>query len=101
MRDRWLPPINMIKISTLVVFTLLAANSSRADVPAGNFWPNSTFELGDTLDLPTGTPTGWSRGGSNPALCQVTSAHSVSPTHSLIVNDTDAAGYAEWYSDLP
>jgi hypothetical protein len=92
----------MIKrISTLLVFTLLAVNSAHADVPAGNFWPNPTFELGDTLDVPTGTPTGWNRGGNNPALCEVTSAGSVSATHSLIVNDTDAAGYAEWYSDLP
>ncbi|MBL9166146.1 MAG: hypothetical protein JNN07_00225 [Verrucomicrobiales bacterium] len=71
-----------------------------AQVPADNFWPNPSFEEGVELDLPTGTPTGWARGGSNPALCEMTTALSSSPIHALLVNDTDTQGYAEWYSNL-
>src|SRR5207247_370858 len=79
---------------------LLIVSVSRADVPANNFWHNPTFEAGEGLNLPTGTPTNWNRGGNNAAICQVTTNNSVSATHSLAVNDTDAAGYGEWYSDL-
>ncbi len=79
---------------------LLVATASRADLPPNNIWNNPTFETGDSLDLPAGTPTGWNRGGNNAAICQVSTDNSVSATHSLAVNDTDAAGYGEWYSDL-
>ncbi len=83
-----------------LVLLVLFSTLSHGDVPLNNFWPNATFETGDNLDQPTGTPTDWNRGGNNPAICQVTTENSVSATHALIVNDTDAAGYGEWYSDL-
>jgi hypothetical protein len=83
-----------------VLLLFLFSTFLRADVPSGNFWHNPNFEGGDTLDESTGTPTDWNRGGNNSAICQVTMENSVSATHSLIVNDTDAAGYGEWYSDL-
>ena len=79
---------------------LVAAHITRGEVPAGNVWPNPTFESGDALDSSSGTPVGWNRGGNNAALCEVSVANAVSPTHSLLVNDTDTEGYAEWYSDL-
>jgi hypothetical protein len=85
---------------SLISLVLLTASVSRSDVLPGNFWPNPTFEAGDALNLPTGTPTGWQRGGNNTALCEVSVARAVSPTHSLLVNDVDPEGYAEWYSDL-
>src|SRR5712692_9264190 len=88
------------KLFPIAIALFFLPASLRADVPDGNFWNNPTFEAGDSLDLPTGTPTGWNRGGNNPAICQVSTENSVSPTHSLAVNDTDAAGYGEWYSDL-
>src|SRR5688572_11929371 len=72
---------------------------TRAEVPAANIWPNATFEAGENLVLVTGTPTGWNRGGSNPAICQVSSENSVSASHSLALNDA-TTGYGEWYSDL-
>ena len=75
---------------------LLTAIVTRAEILPNNFWPNANFESGDTLELSTGTPTGWQRGGNNAALCEVSVAKAVSPAHSLLVNDTDAAGYAEW-----
>ncbi len=66
-----------------------------------NFWPNPGFENGSNLDAPdgSGTPTGWNRGGSDGAICQVASANSISPTHSLALDDANATGYGEWYSD--
>jgi hypothetical protein len=73
---------------------------ARADFRPNNFWPNATFETGSNLDQTNGTPTGWSQGGSDPTICQVTTNNYVSPTHALIVNDADTANYGEWYSDL-
>jgi hypothetical protein len=69
---------------------------------AGNFFPNSTFEDGDQLDNPAlAAPAGgWSRGGSDGAVDQVTTANSVSPTHSLSLLDNDDSGYGEWYMFL-
>jgi hypothetical protein len=73
-----------------------------ATVLAGNFFPNPTFENGSQLDNPTAaTPAGiWSRGGSDGSIDQVTSANSVSPTHSLSLLDNNANGYGEWYGFL-
>jgi len=53
------------------------------------------------LDDPsTASPAGWSRGGSDSSIDQVTTANSVSPTHSLSLVDTNF-GYGEWYQFLP
>ncbi len=67
----------------------------------GNIWTNSpTFEDGDNLDQPTGTPTGWNRGGSAPTLGRVITNNFISPSHALAVVD-NSNQYMEWYSDLP
>lgn len=78
---------------------------TRPSTPArllyGNFWPNPSFELGANLDNPTqGRPTGWSRGGSDVSINQVTSANYISSAHSLVVMDTNPAGYGEWYANF-
>ena len=72
-------------------------------VLAGNLFPNPTFEEGDQLDNPAGAlPAGiWSRGGSDGSIDQVSSANSVSSSHSLSLVDTNANGYGEWYGFLP
>ena len=94
-------PIMNIRLFLFAAGALLSGvGSAGADVPANNVWPNATFEAGVDLDNPAGTPDGWNRGGNEAAICQVTGANAVSPTHSLIVNDTSATGYGEWYSDL-
>ena len=67
---------------------------------SGNFWVNSTFETGTSLDQPTGTPANWNRGGSDGSIDQVTTDNYISPTHALAVVDTNANGYGEWYSDV-
>ena len=77
----------------------MALIASSGQVAAGNFWPNSTFEAGTELDTAAGTPSSWNRGGSNGAICEVTAATSVSPTHALFLNDQDASSYGEWYAD--
>jgi len=75
----------------VIPFALLFVSAPlRADVPAGNFWHNPTFESGENLDQPGGTPTFWQRGGSNTSIDQVTTANSVSATHALAVNDPGA-----------
>ena len=35
-----------------------------------NFRPNPDFEEGESLDLPTGTPAGWTRGGNDASIDQ-------------------------------
>ena len=75
---------------------------SVAKVPTllpGNFWVNSTFELGTNLDQTTGTVSNWNRGGSDTAICQVITNNSVSSSHSLAVIDTNGF-FGEWYSDV-
>lgn len=73
--------------------------SLRAAVIVGNFWPNPTFESGTDLDLPTGTPDFWNRGGSDGTIDQVSTANAVSATHSLAVID-NSNGFGEWFSDF-
>ncbi len=73
--------------------------SLRADVHAGNFWPNPTFEAG-TGASPTGTPDFWNRGGNDGTILQWSTANSVSPTHSLAINKPVAGPYGEWYEDF-
>lgn len=89
----------MKPITTLLLFALLfTVPSLRAQLLPGNFWPNPDFETGDNLDSPEGTPSQWSRGGANPAICQVSRVAS-SPTHALAVVDGDNQ-YGEWYCDV-
>ena len=66
----------------------------------GNFWVNSTFELGTDLDQTNGTPANWTRGGGDPTIDQVTTSNSVSSSHSLAVIDNNINDYGEWYSDV-
>ena len=79
---------------------------SRAPVPNllfGNFWTNSSFELGTSLDQTNGTPSNWNRGGGDTTICQVITNNYTSSNHALAVIDsnTSGSGYGEWYSDLP
>ena len=73
--------------------------SLRADVHAGNFWPNPTFEAG-TGTSPTGTPDFWNRGGADGTILQWSTANSVSSSHSLAINKPVAGPYGEWYEDF-
>src|ERR1022692_2504264 len=69
----------------------------------GNFWVNSTFELGINLNQTNGTPANWTRGGGDPTIDQVTTSNSVSSSHSLAVidnNGNSVTGYGEWDSDV-
>ena len=85
----------------LIATALFAVSASmRADVPAGNFWLNPTFETGVNLNLPTGTPDNWNRGGADASILQVSTANSISPTHSLSVIKPVAGAFGEWYSDV-
>jgi hypothetical protein len=88
----------------------VALNSAAATVPPtileGNFFPNPTFEVGSLLDNPAAaSPAGWTRGGSDTTIDQVTTSNSVSPTHSLSLVDNsgpfpDSGTYGEWYQYL-
>jgi PEP-CTERM motif len=79
----------------IVIGLLFVPASLRAQLLPGNFWVNSTFE-----SLTAGVPNNWNLGGSDGTIDQVSTANSVSPTHSLAVIDNSITGYGEWYSDV-
>lgn len=87
------------KLFPIAIALLFVSASVRANVLPGNFWINPTFELGTDLS-PTGTPDNWNRGGGDTTIDQVSTANSLSPTHSLAIIDS-TAGFGEWYSDVP
>ena len=70
-------------------------------VLARNFFPNPTFEVGANLDNPAlAAPAGnWIRGGNDSTANKVITNNSVSPTHSLALED-NSLGYGEWYNFL-
>src|SRR6266404_6319766 len=87
----------------MVIDDLSVARSPVPNLLFGNFWVNPSFELGTTLDVPTGTPTNWNRGGGDTTICTVSTNNYSSSNHSLTLtdNNTGASGYGEWYSDVP
>jgi hypothetical protein len=89
------------KLLPIAIALCFVSASLRADVPAGNFWINPTFESGTDLNLATGTPDNWNRGGADGSILQVSTANSVSASHSLAIIKPVAGAYGEWYSDVP
>ena len=91
----------VLVIDDLSVAVHLSTVVYPATILACNFFPNPTFEVGANLDNPSNaSPAGWSRGGNDPSIDQVTTNNSVSPTHSLALVD-NSFGYGEWYQFLP
>ncbi|HZR21676.1 MAG TPA: hypothetical protein VFE51_30620, partial [Verrucomicrobiae bacterium] len=86
----------------MVIDDLSVARAAHADLLPGNFWVNSTFELGTGLDKVDGTPENWNRGGGDSTIDQVTTNNYTSASHALSVVDTNTSnsGYGEWYSDV-
>jgi hypothetical protein len=79
----------------------MGSSAALADILPGNFWINPSFEVGTNLDQTVGSVANWNRGGNTPAICQVITNNSVSPSHSLAVIDSnDGDFYGEWYSDV-
>ena len=80
-----------------VALALAAASGSlRAGLLNGNIWLNPSLE---SVSIVAGIPTGWHLGGSDPTIDTWATDESVSPTHSLKLNDTSENDYGEWYSD--
>ncbi len=79
-----------------VALRLALGQTLPAALLPGNLWPNSTLETDANAD---GVPNFWNRGGSQTTIDLWTTAASVSPTHSLQLNDASATAYGEWYSD--
>jgi hypothetical protein len=80
---------------------LIGTTRLHAQILPGNFWPNPTLETPDPAD--NTRPEGWQRGGGDfgsPGPFQFdfwdTSA-SVSPTHSLLVEDSATNNNGEWF----
>jgi len=86
----------LIPIAVALCFAAAPLHASAA----GNFWVNSTFEFGTDLNLATGTPDNWNRGGADGSILQVSTANSVSSSHSLGIIKPTAGAYGEWYSDV-
>ena len=81
---------------TVILFLIDAQRLSAGLLP-GNIWPNSTLESDANV---VGVPDFWNRGGSDTTIDLWTSVLSVSPTHSIQLNDTSTTAYGEWYSNL-
>src|SRR5664279_3179861 len=90
---------HMSKSIASLLLALSVCWIAKADYLPNNFWPNPGFELGTSLDQTNGVPTGWTAGGGDPTMCQVTTNKSISPTHSLCVIDS-TFDYCAWDSDL-
>jgi hypothetical protein len=80
-----------------VILSLIGAAPLSAGLLRGNIWPNPTLESDVNV---VGVPDFWNRGGSDTTIDVWTIAFSVSPTHSLQLNDTNGSAYGEWYSNL-
>ena len=95
------PRFAMIPTRFHIVLALCFASASlHAATLVGNFWHNPTFESGTDLNMATGTPEFWNRGGSDGAILQPSTANSVSPTHSLAIIKPVPGPFGEWYSDM-
>jgi hypothetical protein len=81
---------------TVILFLIDAQRLSAGLLP-GNIWPNPTLESDVNV---VGVPDFWNLGGSDTTIDVWSSALSVSPTHSLELNDENTNAYGEWYSDL-
>src|SRR5260221_14165910 len=88
---RWCPDL----LSVLLLLFLSPWCLPAALLP-GNLWPNPTLETDANSD---GLPDFWQKGGNITAIDLWTPSMSVSPTHSLQLNDASTTGYGEWYSD--
>lgn len=84
----------------MAIDSLCVRRPSQPILLAGNIWPNATFEVGADLDDPASEVEGWTRGGSDAGINQITAEVSVSPSHALIVSDENAQGFGEWFADL-
>src|SRR5947209_11797743 len=88
---RWSPDL----LCVLLLLFLSPGYLHGALLP-GNLWPNPSLESDGNSD---GVPDFWHKGGSITAIDLWTTSMSVSPTHSLQLNDASATDYGEWYSD--
>src|ERR1041385_4194693 len=80
---------------SVLLLLFLSPGCLHAALLPGNFWPNPTLET-DTNSA--GVPDFWHKGGSITAIDLWTTSMSVSPTHSLQLNDASPTDYGEWYS---
>lgn len=63
-----------------------------------SLWPNSDFAQGINLSSVAGVPTGWTRGGSDPAIAQVAFPER---KQSLAVVDRDQRHSGNWSATIP
>ncbi|MEN9020459.1 MAG: hypothetical protein ABF370_08120 [Verrucomicrobiales bacterium] len=83
----------------MVIDDLSVAVAAEPQVLTNNFWDNPGFEEGTNLDEPIGDVVGWSRGGSDATINQVSKATSLSPSHALAVIDDSTENFGEWFAD--
>jgi hypothetical protein len=78
-----------------LVLATAIGNVQAAFLP-GNTWPNPSLE---SVSSQAGIPTFWHKGGSAVSMDDWASDFSLSPVHSLKLEDTSATDYGEWWSD--
>ncbi|HOW68112.1 MAG TPA: hypothetical protein P5186_19575 [Candidatus Paceibacterota bacterium] len=80
----------------MVLALATVGGSLQAAFLPGNIWPNPSLE---SVSSQAGIPTFWHPGGSEVSIDDWASDFSVSPVHSLKLDDASAADYGEWWSD--
>lgn len=81
----------------MIGLTLATVGGSlQADLLPGNTWPNPSLE---SVSSQPGIPTFWHQGGSAVSMDDWATDFSVSPVHSLKLDDASAVDYGEWWSD--
>ncbi|RYD35267.1 MAG: hypothetical protein EOP87_07660, partial [Verrucomicrobiaceae bacterium] len=69
----------------------LSLTSSSA--PGRNLWRNSGFNLGERIDQVGGIPSGWKRGGSEPASARVMLAFTLDPALGILDAEQDHSAF--------
>jgi signal transduction histidine kinase len=68
------------------------------DEPGEDLWDSFGFGPGEHTGAPTGTPAGWSRGGSEPAIARLAMT---SRPPALALVDADSRRHGEWSTRIP
>lgn len=72
---------------------------TRSSKPDSNLWSNGSFSQGERTDQIGGIPTGWSRGGSEPAIARLMQAEA--PALGLLDAEQDNSAFWSCTQDLP
>lgn len=83
---------------TTGLFEIDDLSLSNAGASADQLWPNGDFSIGENFGSPAGIPSGWNRGGTDPAIARLIT-NKTAPALGLVDGDQDHHG--EWSARQP